>query len=56
MKEGLCERWVVLRPCMPMVALAALAPLRMNSQSDALYIATDTSGSNTRQDSFTNST
>ena len=49
MKEGLYERWVVLRPCIPtMVALAALAPLRMNSQSDALYIATDTSGSNTR--------
>lgn len=45
-EEGLYETWVVLRPYM--VALAALAPLRLNSESDALCIATHISGSNTR--------
>ena len=38
-EEGLYERWVVLRPYD--AVLAALAPPRMNIQSDTLCIATN---------------
>ena len=41
------ERWVVLRPYI-MAALAALAPLRMDIQSDTFCIAANSLGSTTR--------